>query len=297
MVPGGSQIKDKYNTRRGRARRVRRGRESALLSELQAVSIFSGDRRDLYRSEHLRLTQGVSDVLCLDNALALESNTVPLSGTARLRGSGSGGWCPWRCNRSAVRVGRCCRAGCRCCSLSTVGRAAPTRILDLRWLKDLCLRRRSPSTQRYSLSLHDAVERRLSDTKPRPDVRRQCVGLRIQPRDLASLIHAHSPTTGTAGLDLAPLRFVGALGRNIFHGFDNAQLTLHFFQTCNPRTRCPAPYSNRVVWRGVPARFVPPRKPPWKCRMECQGSQDGRARAYLREELPSLRGRQAEHSL
>jgi hypothetical protein len=200
------------------------------------------------------LTQGVSDVPCLDHALALELNPEPLSGTAGLKGSGSGG-CSWRCNRSAARVGRCSGAWWRCGSLSSVGRAAPTRILDLRWLRDLCPRRRSPSTQRYSLSLQDAVERRLSHIKTLADVRCCCVGLRVQPRDFASLIRGQSPTTGTAGLDFAPLRFVGALGRNIFNGFDNAQLTLLFLQTCNPRSRHSAPYSNRVVWRGGTCPF------------------------------------------
>jgi hypothetical protein len=91
-------------------------------------------------------------------------------------------------------------------------------------LRDLYLRRRRPCTERYSLPLHDAVERRLFDTEPRPDVRRQCVGLRVQPRELASFIPTQSPTTGTAGRALK--RFVDALAQNIFDGFDNAQLTL-----------------------------------------------------------------------
>lgn len=51
---------------------------------------LSDDGRNLCRSQGLRLTQGVSDVLGLDYTLAQEVNSEPLSGAARLRGSGSG---------------------------------------------------------------------------------------------------------------------------------------------------------------------------------------------------------------
>jgi hypothetical protein len=47
-----------------------------------ALSILSGDRRNLGRSERLRLTQRVADVRSLEYALSLESNPKTLSGTA-----------------------------------------------------------------------------------------------------------------------------------------------------------------------------------------------------------------------
>jgi len=59
-------------------------------SSSRGVSTLSDDSRNLCRSQGLRLTQGVADVLCLDHTLTQEVNPEPLSGAARLRGSGSG---------------------------------------------------------------------------------------------------------------------------------------------------------------------------------------------------------------
>jgi hypothetical protein len=66
---------------------------------MRSPSTLSDDRHNLYRSQGLRLTQGVSHVLGFDHTLDLELNPEPLSGAARLRGSGSRGSCLWRRNR------------------------------------------------------------------------------------------------------------------------------------------------------------------------------------------------------
>jgi hypothetical protein len=46
------------------------------------LTLHSGDRRNLGRSERLRLTQRVADVRGLDHALSLELNPKTLLGTA-----------------------------------------------------------------------------------------------------------------------------------------------------------------------------------------------------------------------
>ncbi len=80
----------------------RMSRLKGPLGEIQTLhlSILSAYRRNLSRSERLRFTQRVLDVLGLEDALCLEPNPKTVSGTAAsLRGGTFGGRCRCHCDR------------------------------------------------------------------------------------------------------------------------------------------------------------------------------------------------------
>jgi hypothetical protein len=76
---------------------------------------------------------------------------------------------------------------------------APGRGLDR--LTTGRLRSASPSAERDSLPLHDAVQRRFSDTKLRTDRGSRRVGVGVQPSDFPALFLAQFRTAGTACFD------------------------------------------------------------------------------------------------
>jgi len=132
--------------------------------------------------------------------------------------------------------------------------------------RSLCLprvrpgQRGGPSTQGYTLSLHDAVQRRIPDTKSLADLRCGCAFVGVQTPDFARLINTQSAASATVWLWGAGMRSLDLLYRSSLRVFDNGQLLLPLIRQQRPLNWF-EPSAYRLVDGGLPdyARRCPSR--------------------------------------